>query len=186
MKEHISIKCFKENVKSHIEDQNASLASFGVKINHKYKQITILTQADVPRPFYQRVFEYIGRFFSCRKSSKELVLIIQFKPVALLHQIECKEYAFALPIKNGEIPSKTLLDFTQRMNTLIHRLKINSSKKTPQIACKANLIDTIRYVFSEKYNYKHNSNGVNLKTISFLLLVLSSIIFVVLSVLFMF
>ena len=186
MKEHITLKQFKENVKNSIENQNVSLTTYGIKINHKYKQINVLTQDDVPKAFYQRVFEYIFRFFSRSKSNgKEMVLIIQFKPINLPHQIECKEYAFLLPVKNGEIPSKSLLAFNRRLETLIHRLKDKACKKTSETACKANLTDTIRYIFFETYNYKRRSNGVNLKTIIFLLLVFSSIIYIVLSIMLM-
>ena len=187
MKEHITLKHFKETVKNYTEDQNDSLVSYNIKIIHKYKQIKILTQDDIPKPFYQRVFEHIFHFFSYAKNNSiEAVLIIQFKPINLPHRIECKEYAFALPIKNGEIPSKTLLVFKKRMNILIRRLKAKACKETPETACKANLTDTIRYIFSEKYGYKCKSNGVNLKTTIFFLLVLSSIVFIVLSIMLMF
>ena len=82
MKEHITSKQFKETVKNYIEDQNASLVYCGIKINHKYKQIKILTQDDIPKPFYQRVLEYILHFFSYSQSNgKESVLIIQFNPI---------------------------------------------------------------------------------------------------------
>ncbi len=117
MKEYLTLKQFKETVIHYIEDQNTSLVSYGIKINYKYKQIKILTQDDVPKPFYQNVFEYILHFFShSRSNNNESVLIIQFKPIDLLHQIECKDYAFALHIKNGCISSKTLLIITLTIN----------------------------------------------------------------------
>jgi hypothetical protein len=185
MKEYITLNQFKETIKNYIDDQNASLVSYGIKINRKYKQVTVLTEDDVPKLFYQRVLGYILHFFSSsQKNDKQSVLIIQFKPINLLHRIECKEYAFALPIKNEKISSKTVLAFTKRMNKLIHRLKVKAGKNTPEIACKANFTDTLRYILFETYGYKHKSNGVNLKTTSFFLLVLSSIVCIVLSVLF--
>ena len=186
MKGHIALKQFRETIKNHIEKQNASLVSFGITITHKYKQIEVLTQNEIPKPFYQRVLEYILHFFSRSQSNgTESVLVIQFKPIKLPHQIECKEYAFGLPIKNGDIPSKTLFSILKKVNRLIHRLKAIANKKSPKTACKATAMDTIRYVFSEKYAYKRKSNGINLKTIIFLLIVLSSIVYMALSVIFL-
>jgi len=182
MKEYLTLKQFKETITNYIEDKNTSLVSYGIKINHKYKQIRILTQDDVPKPFYQNVFEYILHFFSrSRSNNNESVLIIQFKPIDLLHQIECKEYAYALHIKNECISSKTSFVIIKRINRLMGKLKTKLCKKSPEVACKATFLDTLRYVFSEKYNYKHKSNGVNIKTFSFLLLVLISIASVILS-----
>lgn len=183
MKEYLTLKQFKYTVINHIEDKNTSLVSYGIKINYKYKQIRIITQDDVPKPFYQNVFEYILHFFSrSRSNNNESVLIIQFKPIDLLNKIECKEYAYALHIKNGCISSKTSFTIIQKINRLVDKLKTKLRKSSPEVVCKATFSDTLRYVFSEKYNYKHKSNGVNIKTFSFLLIVLISIVSVILSI----
>ena len=89
MKGHIALKQFRETIKNHIEKQNASLVSFGITITHKYKQIEVLTQNEIPKPFYQRVLEYILHFFSRSQSNgTESVLVIQFWNVGhLLFQI---------------------------------------------------------------------------------------------------
>ena len=92
-------------MKNYIEDQNASLVSYGIKINHKYKQVKILTEDDAPKLFDYRVFNYILSLFSrSQRNSVESVLIIQFKPINSMHSMECKEYAFHIPLKNNAIP----------------------------------------------------------------------------------
>ena len=70
----------------------------------------------------------------------------------------------------------------KRIDKLTNRQKVNAQWKSPEIVCKATFYDTARYILSEKYSYKRKSNGVNIKTIVLLLLVISSILIIAFSV----
>ena len=70
----------------------------------------------------------------------------------------------------------------KRIDKLITRQKMKAQQKSPEVAYKATFYDTARYILSEKYSYKRKSNGVKIKTVVLLLLVISSILIIAFSI----
>ncbi|MBO5356825.1 MAG: hypothetical protein J6A95_03570 [Clostridia bacterium] len=181
----IQIDEMKQCVSDFIEIKNADLFQCKIKTTVFYRKIDVLTYEDIPKSFSTRVFDRL--FLPLRKLFKKLfpdpeiiVVVLRLKPIYGTVK-EPKEYAFPIKIIDKKIKSHEVIKIKKQMLHLINKVSKKALNKTPEKICETTKLDVVRYVFSEKYNYKNRSNGINIKAVSILVMAILLLIFIILT-----
>jgi hypothetical protein len=177
------MKDIRQRAQELIDKYEARLAACGIKIEitKRYFETNVCEESSYYRVgesnIFNIIFEHIERENNRKREKKKgynyqknqyhcLVLAVIPTEKKILKREFCKEYAFVLRKVErayiGEKPKKSVYEENKVLAKIEKRIlkTINKAKKTTaQKVCKDTLWDVLRYVYSNKYEYKSRFCG---------------------------